>query len=161
MEETYKSITEITDEFAKEYLNEEYAMLCRKAAAALCRKRPSPLLSGSLKIWAFGIIHALGTVNYLFDKESEPYLSTGELYEILDVAKSTGAAKGKTVRDLLKMNHYNYEWFLQEMIDDSFLVWMISVNGYMVDARSMPLEIQEVAFEKGFIPYIPGERDRG
>jgi hypothetical protein len=29
------------------------------------------------------------------------------------------------------------------------------VDGLIVDARSMPLEIQIVAYEKGLIPYIP------
>lgn len=161
MEKIYQELTRITDDFSAKYLNKEYAALCRKAAAALCRKRPSPLSGGSLKIWAFGIIHALGTVNFLFDKANKPYLSTGELYKIFDVAKSTGAAKGKKVRDLLKMNFYNYEWFLQRRIDESPMVWMISVNGYIVDARSLPLEIQEAAFEKGLIPYIPADRERG
>ena len=32
---------------------------------------------------------------------------------------------------------------------------MISVNGLMVDARRMPREIQEEAFRRGLIPYLP------
>ena len=35
------------------------------------------------------------------------------------------------------------------------LIWILSVNGYMVDIRYMPREVQEIAFEKGLIPYIP------
>ena len=31
------------DQFCKEHLNEEYAVLCRKLAEKLARKRPSPL----------------------------------------------------------------------------------------------------------------------
>jgi hypothetical protein len=38
------------------------------------------------------------------------------------------------------------------------MAWLITVNGFMVDTRSMPLEIQEEAYRKGLIPYIP-ERD--
>jgi hypothetical protein len=34
---------------------------------------------------------------------------------------------------------------------------MLSVNGMIVDIRSMPREAQEIAFEKGLIPYIPGD----
>jgi hypothetical protein len=33
---------------------------------------------------------------------------------------------------------------------------MISVNGLILDARYVPREIQEAAYRKGLIPYIPG-----
>ncbi len=45
--------------------------------------------------------------------------------------------------------------------DESPIAWMISVNGYMLDARHVPREIQEIAFAKGLIPYIPGESKDG
>jgi len=32
------------------------------------------------------------------------------------------------------------------------------MNGMYVDARYAPLEIQEIAYEKGLIPYVPGKR---
>ncbi len=35
--------------------------------------------------------------------------------------------------------------------------WLIMVNGFIVDARSMPREVQEMAFQKGLIPYMPDE----
>ncbi|MEM1280449.1 MAG: DUF6398 domain-containing protein, partial [Cyanobacteria bacterium P01_H01_bin.152] len=42
MQETFDRITAITDNFAAQHLNAEYAALIRQATAALCRKRPSP-----------------------------------------------------------------------------------------------------------------------
>ncbi len=42
MREKYEVITSITDDLCREHLNEEYAELSRKMAAALSRKRPSP-----------------------------------------------------------------------------------------------------------------------
>ena len=44
MEEKFNGIVAITDNFAKQHLNDEYAQIIRFAAAALCRKRPSPLV---------------------------------------------------------------------------------------------------------------------
>ena len=35
------------------------------------------------------------------------------------------------------------------------MAWMIEVNGFMVDARYASVEIQEEAFQRGLIPYIP------
>ena len=38
------------------------------------------------------------------------------------------------------------------------MAWMIQVNGFVVDARRLKREVQEEAFRKGLIPYIPGEQ---
>jgi len=40
------------------------------------------------------------------------------------------------------------------------LAWLIMVDGFVIDARHAPLEIQQLAFEKGLIPYIPEPKPR-
>ena len=46
--EIYDAVRTVTDAFCRDHLNDEYAGLARRAAAALGRKRPSPLvLEGS------------------------------------------------------------------------------------------------------------------
>ncbi len=35
------------------------------------------------------------------------------------------------------------------------MVWMLQVNGLVMDARTVPLGIQVEAFQGGLIPYIP------
>ena len=80
-----------------------------------------------------------------------------ELAAAFGVAKSTASSKAKVIRDALNMDYFNSEWMLSSRIDSSPMVWIISVNGLMVDARHMPREVQEVAYEKGLIPYIPGD----
>ncbi len=52
---------------------------------------------------------------------------------------------------------FDPEWTLPSMLDRNPLVWMAEVNGYLVDLRTMPREVQEIAFEKGLIPYIPDD----
>ena len=37
---------------------------------------------------------------------------------------------------------------------------LVTINGLIVDIRDMPLEIQQQAFARGIIPYIPGATDR-
>jgi hypothetical protein len=36
---------------------------------------------------------------------------------------------------------------------------MAEVNGLLVDLRDMPREVQEIAFAKGIIPYIPADQE--
>lgn len=50
MRQVYENIVGFTDDFCQAHLNQEYAGLCRKLAAALCRKRPSPLKNGEAKV---------------------------------------------------------------------------------------------------------------
>ena len=156
MQPTYHTIIALTDEFCNEHLNEEYAQLTRQLTAALCRKRPSPLSRGKPNSWACGIIYALGFVNFLFDKSHEPYLSATELCQGFGISKSTGSKKSREIRDLMDMVQFDPNWCLPSLMDENPLVWMLMVDGFVVDARSAPLSVQEAAYEKGLIPYIPG-----
>jgi hypothetical protein len=155
MREIYEQIVMLTDAFSAEHLTKEYAQLIRYATAALCRKRPSPLLKGKPKTWACGITHAIGFVNFLFDPSQEPSMSAANLYAAFGVGKSTGGAKSKLVRDLFGMYQFDPNWCLPSKLDDNPRAWMITVNGFIIDARFAPRNIQEVAYEKGLIPYIP------
>src|SRR3954451_6535166 len=74
LQATYDAIVRLTDEFCEQNLNAEYRELARNMAAALCRKRPSPLASGQPQTWACGIIHALGQVNFLSDRSMRPHM---------------------------------------------------------------------------------------
>ena len=158
MEVTFNTIVARTDAFCRAHLDEEYAQLARQATAALCRKRPSPLATGTLQTWACGIVYALGTVNFLFDRSQTPSMSAAELCAGFGVSKSTGSAKAKVVRDALDMSQMDPQWYRPSKMEENPMAWMIMVNGFVVDVRSMPRDIQEAAYEKGLIPYLPGDR---
>lgn len=38
------------------------------------------------------------------------------------------------------------------------IAWMIQINDLIVDARQLQRELQEEAFRKSLIPYVPGDR---
>ena len=159
MQETYDSISKLTDGFCEERLNEEYADMCRLMTAKLARKRPSPLASGRSQNWAAGVVHAVGTVNFAFDKSQDPHITVPDISTYFGVGKSSPASKSKVIRDLFNIGIFEPEWTLPSRIDSNPMVWKIMVDGFIVDARYMPRYIQEVAFEKGFIPYIPADRE--
>jgi hypothetical protein len=50
---------------------------------------------------------------------------------------------------------------LPSRLEDNPMVWTLEVNGFMVDVRHAPREVQEIAFKKGLIPYIPADRQQG
>ena len=155
MQDIYLSITKITDDISQEMLNDEYAEYIQYAVAELCRKRPSPLLKGKLNIWACAITHAIGLVNFLDDSSQTPHVKTAKLYEAFGVNPKTGQSKSKQVRDLLKMSQFDTDWTLPGRMERNPMAWLITVNGITVDVRTQPKEVQEIAFEKGLIPYLP------
>ncbi len=145
----------LTDAVCANLLDEEYAGLARHVTAKLARKRPSPLQSGRAATWAGGVVWALGQVNFLFDRSTEPYVTHDDLADALGLSKSTLGQKAKQIRDMLKMTWATPEFLRAERIDDNPMIWFIMVNGLPFDARELPIEIQLEAYQNGVIPYVP------
>lgn len=159
MQATYEAIVALTDAFCDQHLNAEYCELARDMAAALARKRPSPLASGQPRSWACGIIYALGQVNFLSDRSTQPSMRMADVCAAFGVNPNTASAKARVIAHALGMHQFDPTWTLPSMIERNPLVWMAEVNGLMVDLRAMPREVQAIAFAKGMIPYIPADRE--
>jgi hypothetical protein len=50
-------------------------------------------------------------------------------------------------------------WCLPSKMDDNPMAWYIQVKGFMVDAGMAHREIQEIAFRKRLISYIPADKE--
>jgi len=151
-------IVAMTNQFCREKLNEEYAVLCRRLAEKLARKRPSPITNGKPESWASGIVRVVGWVNFLGDPSQPHHMKMTDIDEGMGVSEATGSAKAKAIRDLLKTHPLDPEWTLPSRMDQNPVAWMIQVNDLIVDARHLPRDMQEAAFRKGLIPYIPSDR---
>jgi hypothetical protein len=154
----YEAVVGLTDALCREHLNAEYEALCRKLAGVLARKRPSPLPSGKPETWACGIVRTIGWVNFLDDSSRRPHLKLTAIDKAFGVAESTGQGKSKAIRTMLKIRQFDHRWTLPSRLDDISMIWMLEVNGLIMDIRRCPREAQEAAFEKGLIPYIPADR---
>ncbi len=159
MHATYDAVVALTDAFCRDHLNDEYRNLARAMAAALCRKRPSPLSSGQPRTRACGIVHVLGQLNFLSDKATQPYMTMAGISAAFGVGQSTASAKARIIADALHTNRMDPTWMLRSLVDQNPLVWMAEVNGLLVDLRDMPREVQVIAYEKGMILYIPADKE--
>jgi hypothetical protein len=153
----YDAIVALSDAFCAEHMDARFARLARLAAAALSRKRPSPLEHGRANTWACGILYALCHVNFIFDKGQPHHISPADLCAALGVAERTGQDRSRRVRQALKMSRFDPDWYLPSQANEDPLAWYITVQGVPVDARTMPREVQEIAYEKGLIPYLPDD----
>jgi hypothetical protein len=103
-------------------------------------------------------VHALGTVNFLF-KTQTPYLQADELCRLFGVSQSSAANKARQIRNMFDMVQADPHWYRPSQMDENPMAWMVMVNGLIMDVRTLPREIQEEAYRKGLIPYLPGQRE--
>ena len=151
----------LTDKFCQAHLTHEYQLLCRKLAGVLARKRPSPLTRGKPEVWACAIVRVVGWVNFLDGRSEKPHMKMTAIDKAFGVSHDTGQTKSKAIRVMLKIRQFDTNWTLPSQIKDNPMSWMIEVNGFALDARFLKREIQEEAFQKGLIPYVPDERPSG
>lgn len=148
------------DPFCASHLNHDYRDLIHAALAALARKRPSPLLTGREPSWCAGVVHAIGSANFLFDPSQTPHCTPKTIWEAFGVSASTAQSHSKKVRDLLGIHPFAPNWCLPSLLEHASIPWMLEVDGFVQDVRTLPLEIQVEAFAKGLIPYVPALRDQ-
>ena len=81
-------------------------------------------------------------------------MAMADLCAHFGIAASTGGNKAKLVRTALGMGQFNHNWMLPSRVAGSAMVWMIQVNGFILDARQLPVEVQKEAVRKGLIPFV-------
>lgn len=155
MRPIYEDVSKLLMDYSKEYLNDEYEQLCLHALEKLCRKRPSPLKSGRRNTWAAGIVYAIGSNNFIFDKSQEIHMTAKELVEPFGISASTASSKARDIKKMLKIDYSKAEWCLPSQMADNPMMWMVSIDGIIYDARMLPEEIQVICYEMGLIPYVP------
>lgn len=141
-------ITDLATSFCTQRLNEEYLDLVEKVIGKLKRKRPSPLLRGKEEIWAAGVVHAIGHVNFLYDNSFKPYITFDELNDYFGTKKSTVGNKAAEIRKMFKMNRItNFDYMTNSRKEDHPIYNSVMVNGFIVPISSLPEEYQQIIKE--------------
>jgi hypothetical protein len=145
-------IIDITDRACHEHLDDEYGRLARRLIARLARKRPSPLARGGARIWAAGVVYAIGQVNFLFDPTQTPHLTTKQLAERLGVVQTTMANKAGLINRTLGIGIFEPELARIAMLEQHPMAWIVEIDGLLTDARTLAPELQDEARRRGLIP---------
>lgn len=154
--EVFAGLTELTDAFCDRHLNDEYKQLCREMALILCDNEPN-IHKGKPSGWAAGIVSALGFVNFLSDPETKPCMRADDVALGFGISPATMHARSRVIREGFNLMQLHPAWCLPSLLDRNPLVWMVELNGLMVDMRSMPRKVQEAAYRQGLIPYVPND----
>ena len=132
VEEKKNKLIELTAGFCKQYLNEEYEQLIMKMINKMARKREIPFLSGKLEIWASAVIHAVGTVNFLFDKSQKTNIVASDICNHFGTNQSTIVQKSKLIRDMFKMTYFNNEFSTASNVKTNPFNNIVYINGLPV-----------------------------
>ena len=155
VQEKYDPIASLIRDFCRQHLNEDYEVLCLRLLEDLCSQQPSPLRRGRVNTWAAGILYAIGSNNYLFDKSQKVHMTAGELAAPFGLAASTAANKANEIARLCDVNHLEARWVLPELAEQLPETWFVSLNGRIIDLRTAPLPLQLSAYHEGIIPIVP------
>lgn len=142
--ERENKLLELTGGFCTQKLDVEYFQLSEKLIKKLGRKRNVPFESGKIEIWSAGIIHALGSINFLFDKSSEPHVTVHEINDYFGTKQSTVTGKSKQIRDLLKLSYFDNDFSIGKMRKSNPLENMVMVDGFIVPLESIPDDFQKM-----------------
>jgi hypothetical protein len=157
MRQRCAEITALTDAFCKKHLDEEYAALCREMTALLCRAG-APVKSGKAAGWAAGVVYSIGCVNFLGDPSQPHHMKADDMARLMGVSPATQSAKARVIREGLDLHQMDPRWTVRSLQEENPLTWFAEVNGVPVDLRNVPRPIQEEAYRRGLIPFIPAER---
>jgi hypothetical protein len=159
MQERAAEVIAVTDEVCLNDLNAEYAKLARRLVARLARKRPSPMTRGDARIWAAGALYVLAQVNFLFDRTQSPHMTAAELATAVGVKQTTMANKAGLINRSLGIGIFEPELTRVAMLEQHPVAWIVELsNGLLVDARTLPEELQAEARRLGLIPDLEALR---
>ncbi len=75
----------------------------------------------------------------------------------IGVSPATLMNKAKVIRDGLDLRRMDPRWSTQRMLEHNPLGWMLEIDGLPYDIRRAPRHIQEEAYRRGLIPFVPDE----
>jgi hypothetical protein len=97
-------------------------------------------------------LYVIGGINFLFDRAQDIFMTADRLSQLTGVSKSTLSNRGKQVRELLKVQHFDLEFSRRKLLVNNPTAWLVEFDGLVVDARMLPPEIQADARRRGLIP---------
>ena len=90
--------------FCENHLNEELEGYALKLCDAIGRKRKINILRGRKEVWASSIVYVIARLNFLFDKESEHYITADDICSFFGSKKTTIGKKATQIEKLCNLS---------------------------------------------------------
>lgn len=134
-------LLELTRSFCAQKLDDDYSHLCEKLIKKLGRKKDVPFKRGKPEIWAAAVVYAIGSINFLFDKSFEPYITAKQISEYFGTKNSTVSNKARQIKEMFDMWHFNPEFSTKTMTESNPFNQMVMVDGFIVPLDTLPADL--------------------
>ena len=141
MAEKFAAITRATDAFSPQRLNEEYRKVIHRLLAPLAKKLPSSLVRGKENVCAAAALHAVGRSIVWMRLSQHPTAGPKPSTNSSGPAKAPGRTSPRRFAIFSRWDPWRQTWTLPSRLADNPLVWMIQVNGLIIDISGMPIEL--------------------
>jgi hypothetical protein len=110
------------------------------------RKRDVPFTREKLEIWAAAVVHAIGSMNFLFDRSFEPFISSKEMNEYFGNKGTTVSNKARAIKDMFDLWYYSPEFSTGAMQENSPVnnMVMVMVDGLILPLNNLPQNMQQM-----------------
>lgn len=129
--------------FCAQKLNKEYLSLAKKVLRQLGNIEPVPYAKGKPEIWAAGIIHMLGSINWMFDRCNKYYTPSTDINAYFGTNGSTTGNKAALIKDLLDIRQGDREFSTQHTIDQDLFAQFVMVNDMIMPVTTLAEELLE------------------
>ncbi len=143
IKEREQRLLDMTTTFCAQNLDEHYFVLAEKLIKKMGRKREVPFARGRLDIWASAVIHAIGSINFLFDKSFEPYVSSEDVNAHFETKKSSVSAKAQAIKKMFGLAYYDKEFSTPMMQENNPFSEMVMFNGFIAPITMLPEGVQQ------------------
>ena len=134
--ERIQEIKELVRAFCNRHLNAELAGYALKLCDTLGRKRTLSIIRGRKEIWAASILYVIARLNFLFDRESEFFLTADTICEFFGAKKSTVANKASQIERACNLG-LGAEGFCSQEISDALTLVELP-NGLVIPKSMLP-----------------------
>jgi hypothetical protein len=129
-------IKELVLAFCQEHLNEQLAEYALKLCKTLGIKQKISITRGKKEIWAASIVYVIARLNFLFDPESEFFLTADTICDYFGTKKSTIGSKATQIENICNLG-LGAEGFCSPKISDALTLVELP-NGLVVPKNMMP-----------------------
>lgn len=140
-----KALLELTGAFCAQKLDDQYFSLCEKLIKKMGRKREVPFKRGKLEIWAAAVIKAIGSINFLFDRSFEPYISSKEINDHFGTKSTTVTNKARAIKDMFDLWYYSPEFSTGHMQQNNPFNNLVMVDDMILPIDNLPEDMQRIA----------------
>ena len=141
--ESTQRVVALVQSYANNHLDQEYLTLAKKLVARIEQEPGKVLETESPELWAAAVVHAISSVNFLFDKAHPLYVAETSIAEHFGQQLQAVADQSIWLRTTLGIRHFDPEFSANRLgiaLEDD----LVKVDEFIVPMDLLPGKYQQM-----------------